>query len=73
MKKTYSVIGLALLGIAVTAVAGVLCNNIKVKKRKSHHRLSAVSDEGYEIAHDIIYPDKYASQKDKRLRYGPVF
>lgn len=72
MKKTYSVLGLVLLGVAVTAVAGALCN-IKVQKRKSHHRLSAVSDEGYEIAHDIIYPDKYASQKDKRLRYGPVF
>jgi len=70
MKKTYSVIGLVLLGVAVTTVAGALC---EVRKRRSHHRLSAVSNEGYETAHDIIYPDKYASQKDKKLRYGPVF
>ncbi|GAB3420448.1 hypothetical protein [Niabella aquatica] len=70
MKKTYSVIGLVLLGVAVTTVAGVLC---EIRKRRSHHRLSAASDEGYETAHDIIYPDKFTSRNDKKLRYGPVF
>lgn len=68
MKKKYSVIGLVLFGVAVTAIMGAVCES---RKRRHHSRLSDVADEGYETAHDIIYPD--SSRKSKKLRYGPVF
>ena len=62
--------GFVVLGLAATAVTGIVC---QVRKRKTYTRLSDASNEGYELAHDIIYPDKYASQRNKKLRYGPVF
>ena len=33
-------------------------------------RLARISNEGYETAHDILYPTKY--NRAKRLHYGPV-
>ena len=68
MKKKYSVIGVVLFGMAVTAVVGAVCES---RKRRHHSRLSDVADKGYEMAADIIYPD--SSRKNKKLRYGPVF
>lgn len=71
MKKTNRIIGLVILGLAATAVTGIVC---EVRKRKALGRLSEASaNEGYELAPDIIYPDKYASKRHKKLRYGPVF
>lgn len=68
-KSTYSLIGLVLLGVAATTVTGVMC---KVRNKRLQRRLIDAANEGYETAHDIIYPDNY-SRNDKKLRYGPVF
>ncbi len=68
-KSTYSLIGLVLLGVAATTVTGVMC---KVRNKRLQRRLINAANEGYETAHDIIYPDSYSSN-DKKLRYGPVF
>ena len=68
MKKcTFGLIGLVLLGVAATTVAS------KVRDKKSQRRLSQAADEGYEIAHDIIYPSNHRAKKRKNLRYGPVY
>ena len=68
MKKKYSVIGLVLLGVAVTAVVGAVC---ETRRRRHQSHLSDVADEGYETAADIIHPQ--STRKSKKLRYGPVF
>ena len=39
-------------------------------KCDSHKRLSHVANEGYETAHDILYPEK--SNKKRKLKFGPV-
>ncbi|ULT44811.1 hypothetical protein KRR40_16705 [Niabella defluvii] len=44
----------------------------KVRNKRLQRRLMDAANEGYETAHDIIYPDNY-SRNDKKLRYGPVF
>lgn len=40
------------------------------RQKSTHYRIARSADEGYETAHDILYPGKriYSS----RLRYGPV-
>jgi len=65
MKRTYK-----LLGIAATAVTGAI---LEVRRRRSLRRLLNAANEGYETAHDIIYPRKNKSSGDKNLRYGPVY
>ena len=69
-KKTYRTIGLVIFGVAVASVAGAIC---KARKEKRQHRLANAANEGYETAHDIIYPDDFRTHKNKKLRYGPVF
>ena len=36
-------------------------------------RLLETSNEGYETAHDIIYPEKGNYRRTKKLRYGPIY
>ena len=64
--KTSAIIGLAALGVIVAAV-------ILTNKKGRKIRLSQVADEGYETAHDMLYPNKFNSPREsKELRYGPV-
>ncbi|HOZ97926.1 MAG TPA: hypothetical protein PKY86_06005 [Niabella sp.] len=70
MKRTYKLIGFVTLGIAATAVTGAI---LEVRRRRSLRRLLNAANEGYETAHDIIYPRKNKSSGDKNLRYGPVY
>lgn len=64
--KTSTLIGLATLGVIVAAV-------ILTNKRGRKIRLTQVADEGYETAHDMLYPNKFnSSRESKELRYGPV-
>jgi hypothetical protein len=58
-----------LLGMAVVAVTGLVVYAYTHRK-KSKHMASKVSDEGYETAHDILFPGK--EKKDSKLRYGPI-
>ncbi len=39
------------------------------RKCSNESRLSQISDEGYETAHDILYPN---TDNKGRLHYGPV-
>lgn len=56
-----------LLITSVTAALSMLIAITRGLNRKD--RLSRVSDEGYETAHDILFPSK----KDGRnVRYGPI-
>ncbi len=64
MKNSTKIL-LALSAIAATGTLVYItrfCN--------THRRLANISNEGYETAHDILYPNKY--NRGKKLHYGPV-
>jgi hypothetical protein len=61
--KTSTIVGLAALGIVVAAV--LLAN-----KKGRKNRLTQIADEGYETAHDMLYPNSFKGAEE--LRYGPV-
>ncbi|MEO8770559.1 MAG: hypothetical protein ABI402_10755 [Ferruginibacter sp.] len=64
MKKTFRILA------GVTAVAIVATVIYRRKNRNTGHMSRQVSDEGYETAHDVLFPKE--SGKGKYLRYGPV-
>ena len=70
MKKSYRLIGFVLLGVAVSAVTGAVC---EVRRRNAMKRLLETSNEGCETTHDIIYPEKGNYRRTKKLRYGPIY
>ena len=61
--KTSTLVGLAALGLVVAAT--YLAN-----KKGKKIRLTQIADEGYETAHDMLYPNSFKGAKE--LRYGPV-
>jgi hypothetical protein len=61
-------LGLGIIAGAALVAAGIIL--AKNRKKRITRMLSEVADEGYETAHDILYPGK--SKKEKNLRYGPV-
>lgn len=61
--KTSTIVSIAALGIVVAAV--YLAN-----KKGKKIRLTQIADEGYETAHDMLYPNSFKGSKE--LRYGPV-
>lgn len=65
MKK--SNILLVGLGAAIAIGALVYLN----RRNKSNQRHRRVAEEGYETAHDILFPGK--KSRSSRLHYGPVF
>lgn len=65
--KKSTVLGLA----AITAIG--IAVYISRKQTRNHNdkiRLAQIADEGYEVANDILYPNKRTGAKN--LRYGPV-
>lgn len=55
------------IGIALAATASLLALlTFKQKKQKKQRRLSRVSDEGYETAHDVLFPLKIKRLKRDR-------
>ncbi len=54
-------------GISAVAVAGLIVYAARGEKTK--RMLKQVADEGYETAHDILYP---RNGSGKNLRIGPV-
>lgn len=64
MKKTNRVI----LAIGLAAVAGLVIYTIR--RHQSNQRFAKIADEGYETAHDILYPHKNKSRR--KVHYGPV-
>ena len=64
MKLSFTI--LAGIGVLTITAAVVMV----AKGFNQGRRLSHVSNEGYETAHDILYPDK--NLRRNRLHYGPV-
>ena len=57
-----------LLGVAAITVAGLVV--YLANRKKTHRMLEQIADEGYETAHDVLFPDK--ERRNKKLQYGPV-
>ena len=57
------------LGLAAFAVAVAVQYNNNQRKKRCGNILTEISDQGYETAHDILYP---RSQGGSKLHYGPV-
>ncbi|RYZ21222.1 MAG: hypothetical protein EOO10_22570 [Chitinophagaceae bacterium] len=64
MKTTFTI--LAGIGAITVAAAVVMI----ARGFNQGRRLSHVSNEGYETAHDILYPNK--KSRTPRLHFGPV-
>jgi hypothetical protein len=64
MKKRDSL----LLGVASVALVAFVV--YASKKMNTQRKLRKASDEGYETAHDILYPSKTIAAK--KLRFGPI-
>ena len=64
MKKTFRI----LAGITALAVVGMII--YRKRSRNTGNMLKNVSDEGYETAHDVLYPTK--TKRGSGLRYGPI-
>ena len=64
MKKNERII----LGVAALAATAFLIYT--VRRKNARKRLTVVSDEGYETAHDVLFPNK--KTRIENLRYGPV-
>ena len=54
------------IGISVLAGIGLLVAREVARRRQ----LKRVAENGYETAHDVLYPG--GSRRHKKLRYGPV-
>lgn len=64
MKNTSKItLALAAVGTAALVIYVARCVNAK-------RMLVKVADEGYETAHDILYPGK--GNRGKELRFGPI-
>ena len=57
------------LGVAALAAVGLTIYLMNKEKNNRDLRMAHVADEGYETAHDVLYPEKRVSP---RLKYGPV-
>ncbi len=64
MKTTEKVF----LAVAAGAVAGLVY--YMLKKAEERRVLNRIAAEGYETAHDVLYPNRM--QTGKKLHYGPV-
>lgn len=64
MGKTTKII----IGVAAVAVAGAIITI--ARKHKREKVLKIASDEGYETAHDVLFPKH---NRSRHLKYGPVF
>jgi hypothetical protein len=65
MKKTNKF----LLGVAAAAAIGFIFYTLR-NRRQSDLRHARVADEGYETAHDVLFPDKKG--RSRKLHFGPV-
>ncbi|MDF2380993.1 hypothetical protein JMG10_05940 [Nostoc ellipsosporum NOK] len=59
-----------LLAIAAAAVTAAVVAYAAARRNRSNKQLRRVSDEGYETAHDVLFPDN--GHKGQKLHYGPV-
>lgn len=64
MKATNKII----LAVAAGAAAGLVI--YALRRHQSRRILNQVADEGYETAHDILFPNK--KHRGRKLKYGMV-
>lgn len=69
MEKLVRLAGYTMVGIAAAAATGVICE--LSRRNKIMKKLLMVSNEGYETAHDIIFPHKEDEKQPEDLKYGP--
>jgi len=62
MKQTLKLV----VALTVLTGAGILV----LREINRRRQLRKVANDGYETAHDVLYPGKKGT--DKKLRYGPV-
>ncbi|MEO7264738.1 MAG: hypothetical protein ABIW38_07485 [Ferruginibacter sp.] len=63
MKTSITVISLVFFGFITLLL-------LKKRIEEGREMVKHASDEGYETAHDILYPGK--KNRSRHLRYGPV-
>lgn len=59
-----------LLIVGIAAFAAGLATAELLKQKGIRTKLSKIAEEGYETAHDILFPDKLIPEK--KLHFGPV-
>ncbi len=64
MKRTNRI----MLAIGLAAAAGFAI--YAIRRHQTNKRYARIADEGYETAHDILYPQQ--GKRKKRVHYGPV-
>lgn len=69
MKSLFRLTGFVAIGLAAATVTGVMLE--LGKRNRLMKRLLEVSNEGYETAPDIIFPDRKHAEPHKNLKYGP--
>lgn len=69
MKSVLRLAGFVTIGLAAATATGVIYE--LAKRNKMMKRLLQVSNEGYETAPDIIYPDRIHGKQPDNLKYGP--
>ena len=62
MKKAFKVIS----GVVVLAGIGILI----IRRINTRRNLDQVADNGYETAHDVLFPKR--NIRSRKLRYGPI-
>ena len=66
-KNTFILVSLT---AAITVTSFVLVSGIKKKRRISQVQKQEIADEGYETAHDILYPLKSKQWRKFMVRYN---
>jgi hypothetical protein len=56
--------------LALAAVSAAVIVLYAVRRAETKRMLAKVADEGYETAHDILFPDKMNTQN--QMHFGPV-
>ena len=56
--------------VGIGAIAAVALVVYTVRRHQSNRRHLRVAEEGYETAHDVLFPEK--KHRGKKLQYGPV-
>ena len=69
MKSLFRLTGFVAIGLAAATATGVIYE--LGRRNRLMKRLLKVSNEGYETAPDIIFPDKKHGEQHKNLKYGP--
>ena len=65
MSKVNKLIISVVVAAAASYIVGI------TRRYQRDKMLMLASNEGYETAHDVLYPERH--KKNRHLRYGPVF